>query len=396
MIFKANYQTSPFVFTGNPVILESEGYNADKIKGARFIVYLDGRQIYEGRFFPPLDIDISEIAGAASEYFAEPSLNGRVWELIEEIDPLSDDCTRRLKVFVDYNGEDDETFEMIALPGGISRQQFKFYAAAGKDVFDARLYGQACNLFFTTRTQGWRIEMKETELYPLYFLAPRKTRLKIRDAVTDYEIFHDLSAGVCTLDPDALRREMLSETGTLSSVFNIYLDFGGGTEFGCQLVITRVQPATERYRLKFRNSFGVFEIMEISGKLEEKTEFSEIEEKEYRHLDPVTRHFSNLRSRLEATKSFTVTTPLAGISKEFLTDLLASEEVYLLDAYKTPARVIVSAEDFSRRYRSETPESITLGMELSDPDLYFGDEITTLDDSRKPRVHNDKFTKEFN
>lgn len=398
MALKAKYQTSPFVFTGNPIILESEGYPTDMIKGGKFIITFEGKRIYEGRFFPPLNIDISEIVDAASEFLPEPSgKNFYPWELIEVVDPEALNSKRKLSVYVDYNGNDDETYEMLALPGGIPTQQFRMYAKGGKDVFDSRLYGQDCNLFFTNRTNGWRIEMKETELYPLYFLASTHSmRIRVRDSISGNELGYEVPGGICTLDPAALRREMLANTHKLGSVFDIYLDHGGGVGFGCQLVIKHCDPAKERYRLKFRNSFGVFEIMEITGKLIENREFPESEESSYRKFDPVTRRFSNLRRRLDATRSFSITTPLERGQGEFVADLLASEEIYILDAFDSPVRVNVTSEEFSWQKLQETPESISFKIELTDPDHFFGEVIAGITDGRKPRIHSDEFTNEFN
>lgn len=398
MALKAKYQTSPFVFTGNPIILESGDYSTDPVKGGKFTVILEGKLIYEGRFFAPLNIDISEIVDAASEFLPEPTGKSIIpWEHIEVVDPYAVGTKRKLSVYVDYNGDDNETYEMLALPGGIPSQQYRTYATGGKDVFDSRLYGQDCNLFFTSRTNGWRIEIKETELYPLYFLtSTHSMRMKVRDSLSGHEVGYEVPGGICTLDPAALRMEMLTRTRKLGSVFDIYLDHGEGAVFACQLVIKHCDPAKERYRLKFRNSFGVFEIMEITGQLIENREYSDSEESSYRKLDTVTRRFSNLRSRIEATRSFSITTPFEGGREEFVADLLGSEEIYLLDAFDVPARVNVTTEGFSRQKRQETPESISFKIELTDPDHYFGEIIAGIYDGRKPRIHTRQYTKTFN
>lgn len=239
--------------------------------------------------------------------------------------------------------------------------------------------------------------MKETELYPLYFLASTHSmRMKVKDSLSGHELSYEVPGGICTLDPADLRKEMLANTHKLGSVFDIYLDRGDGEGFGCQLVITHCDPAKERYRLKFRNSFGVFEIMELTGKLIENTEYSESEENYYRRLDPVTRRFSNLRNRLEATRSFSVSAPMERDRGLFMADMIASEEIYLLDAFEVPVRVNVTAEEFSRQKRQETPETVNLRMELTDPDHFTGEFIVGNTDGGKPRIHSDEFTGEFN
>ena len=399
MALKAKYQTSDFVFTGNPIILESEGYTSDPIKGGSFTVEYDGRHLYEGRFSSPLDIDISEIVNSWAQYYREPiGESGEPWELIERIVPEDIEQTRRLKVTVRYNENDDEVYEMIALPGGIPRQQFKAYLKKGKDVFDSRLYGPAANFFLTSRTSGWRIEMKETELYPLYFLSTGVSmRIKIMDPVSGKDLGYELPGGVYTLDIDMLRREMILETNSLVNVFDIYKEVDrAGIEFACRIVITPAKVAKERYGLKFRNSFGVFEIFDVTGKMEESISFPEGEESDYRRFDPTTRRFSNLRERLEGTGFMTVATPIEPGQRNMFKDLLASDETYLLGAFKEPVRVNVTADELKFQHRRETPESVSLKMTLTDPDTYFGDDISGPSDSQRPRVHTKQFTKQFN
>lgn len=239
--------------------------------------------------------------------------------------------------------------------------------------------------------------MKETELYPLYFLAStRSMRMMVKDSLSGYELVCEVTGGICTLDPAALRREMLANTHMLGSVFEIYLEHEGEVGFGCQLVIKHCGPAKERYRLKFRNSFGVFEIMEITGKLIEHRELKGSEDSTYRTLDPVTRRFSNLRRRQDTTRSFSITTPLDKSQGEFVADLLGSEEIYLLDAFEAPVRVNVMSEEFSQQKRQETPENISFKIELTAPDHFIGEIIKGVDVSGKPRVHSKQFNNKFN
>lgn len=392
MVFKAKYQTSSYVFTGNPIILESEGYSVDPVRGGRFAVNLGGKEIYTGRFFPPLNIDIAEIVASATENYSEPSFKTQdPIELIEAIGNTAGADKRHLSVKVEYNEWDDETYEMTALPGGIPGQQFSVYAREGKDIFDSRLCGPGSNFFFTSRTVGWRIEIKETELYPLYFLSTGQNYV-VRSS-SGNKIDQDVPGGIAALNLNQVRQVFIDKHGELPAVFDIETEDGG---FCCRIVITHCDPAKERYRLKFRNSFGVFEIMEITGKLTDGTEFEEGEERIYRRLDPVTRRFSNLRERLEGKTVLGITTPLDKGYLNLMADLISSEEIYLLDAFKVPVRVNVTCEDLSMRRRQEEPESVTLKMELTDPDHYFGEEISGTDDSRKPRVHTRQFINKFN
>ena len=398
MTLKAKYQTSDFVFTGNPVVLQSQETSADPLRGASFRIESEGKNIYEGRFHPPLDIDVSEILDSAFPYLAEPSGtdSGNPFELIEDVTQLGKQ--RRVTVYVDY-GDREEQFVMTAIPGGISGQQYTSYALSGKDVFDGRFYGPGCNFFFTSRTSRWKIEMKETELYPLYFMAMGPSmRVLVTDVAYGKEMGFELPGGICTLDPDLLRRYFLEHTGHLCNVFDLYKETGRSAtmEYACRLLITHCSPAKERYRLKFRNSFGVFEVMELTGKLMEGTEFEDLEASTYNRLDPVNRRYSNLRERLESKRILEITTPLPYGYGNMLRDLLGSEEVYILDAFKMPVRINVSMEAVNLQSRREIPEVITLKMEIAESELRYDEIDSGPPDSRKPRVHTREFNKKFN
>ena len=79
-----------------------------------------------------------------------------------------------------------------------------------------------------------------------------------------------------------------------------------------------------------------------------------------------------------------------------LQDILGSEEIYLMDALDTPLRVNVTADDLSYGAQYEEPKKITLQMLVTDGELYAGDYIKGVDDSKRPRVHTNEFTKQFN
>ena len=392
MSLYAKFQKSPFVFTGNPIILNSLGPQTDMLKGGKFTVAYQRDPIYEGRFCAPLNLDISEIASAATRYLAEPKGDGRnAVELIERIELGDGGVARRISVTVDYDGQYVENYEMIGIPGGIPRQQFLTYASAFTDVFESRFCGPGCNFFFTSRTHEWRIEMKETEIYPLYFIATGQNyRFRIP---TGESIDFDLEYAFYCLDPAALRKAFMDRYGILPSVFDVETEDGG---YCCQIVITHCDPAKERYRLKFRNSLGVFEIMEIRGKLTESRDFPGSEEQSYKRFDMETRRYSNLRERLESNRILEITTPVPMSHRIMLADMLSSDEIFLLDAYKTPVRVNVSSENLTLPKRREEPDTVTLRMEMTAPDHFVGEEISGTDDGRKPRIHSDEFTKEFN
>ena len=63
---------SGYVFSRNPIILRnSYPSSAFDSRGGTFSLMLDGTNIYEGRFFPPMEIDLSEILDSHVAFFPE-------------------------------------------------------------------------------------------------------------------------------------------------------------------------------------------------------------------------------------------------------------------------------------------------------------------------------------
>ena len=393
---KARNQMGDWVFAGNPILLECDGYDTHPIRGGKLIVNMGGEQVYEGRFQSPAQIDISGIAQAAAAAYDEPSeAPTTAIETLESLTPGEKKFRRGLEVVVAYTEDDREYYNAIALPGGISRQQYKAYVRE-EDAFTGRFCTRDGNFFLTTRTAGWRIEIRETELYPLYFLStgPQTERLYIREALSGKELTYEFATGVCAINMDKVRRDFWEKEGVIGNVFDILqFVYGKDWRIACEIVITRSQTARERYRLKFRNSLGVFEIIEITGKLMESAEWHE--GGDFRRFDDVTRGFQNLRERVEWERVLRITTPLPR-ERAFLLDMLGSEEIYLLDAFSTPARVNVSAEGLEWNRQRQEPEQGELRISLAEPELLAGEWIEGSGDNEKPRVHTERFDQEFN
>lgn len=151
----------------------------------------------------------------------------------------------------------------------------------------------------TTRTAGWRIVMKETELYPLYFISlERFLYMTVVERTTGKTLIQDgnFDNGIFALDIDALRKQFFDEYGVLSNSFDIYK--GDPSQYSCSIVIERSDPARERYRLKFRNSLGVFEIIELAGELTITPDYAAADEARFSRYDAETDDFTADRERI--------------------------------------------------------------------------------------------------
>lgn len=385
---------SGYAFSRNPIIIH-ESFPIDNQNttpdGKCEIIYA-GSTIYEGRFSPPLSMNVAEIADAFVMFFKEPPENN-ISPLcqIEDAGEISD---RKLECMFEFDGHKSE-YSCMVIPGGISRQNFKRLLQLNKDIFQERFFNPKGNFFLTTRTYSWRIIMKETELYPLYFM-PKRTG----DAITIIEratgaIYKDdsLDEGVAVLDVAALRQYFVEQAGVLSSVFDVYYN----SNFSCRIVVEHCDPTWERYHLKFRNSFGVFEIMELTGDLSITPEYINADESQFKRYDAVTTEFFTDRERVERKQSISVETGIKRPDEvRFLMDMLGSEEVYLLNFTPLPIKVIPSVEDLTYRPRPESPQKFTVKLEISSSEENIMQDIIDGSENRKPHIFAKQFSKQFN
>lgn len=385
--------TSGFAFSRNPIILRQTWPQGSFDKnGGRFELMVDGSTIYDGRFFPPLDIDVSEIFDAYIQPLPEPPAdNTGPLCMIENNVRIS---RRKALCHFEYAGHISE-YEFTIIPGGISKQNFRRLQALGQDIFNTRFFNPECNFFLTTRTAGWRVVVKETELFPLYFFINRQNeQMVITEKTTGQSLtFEDLDQGILTLDIDALRRNFFDEYQVISNIFDIFL----AGVFSCRIVVGRSDISKERYRLKFRNSLGVYEIIELTGELSISPAYDDGEESTFKRYDSAIGDFYSDRERISRGLSVEIETGVKRPDEiRFLMDMIGSGEVYLLDFSELPVKVIPSAEQLNCRARPETPQTFTVKLQMSEDEANIMQDIIDGLEGRRPRVFSKQFSKLFN
>lgn len=133
---KVQNVTSGYAFARNPIIIR-DSFPADAFdkRGGKLTIIMSGTNIYEGRFFPPLNLDISEIIDANIWNFPEPPENNT--DPIVEIYDYGTLADFSIVVVSEYDGYESER-SFLAIPGGISKQNFRRFVNLGSDVFDSR------------------------------------------------------------------------------------------------------------------------------------------------------------------------------------------------------------------------------------------------------------------
>lgn len=387
---------SGYAFSRNPLIARDEFPLAENPNetGSFTVDYANGTT-FNGRFTPPLRLNLADIIDPQVDYFQDAETIDHDTPIfqIEDVGELS--C-RRMELTASYDGY-ESGYGCIIIPGGISKQNYKRLVGRGSDVFLTRFFNFKGNFFLTTRTPSWRIVMKETELYPLYFINPETgtvADIDIVETATGETWNYTPDVGVYALDPAHLRRFFVDEFGVLASVFDIYMD----SKFAVRLVIERTDPTRERYRLKFRNSLGVFEIIEVTGTLTVKPTYEEADDKKFRRYDDTADDYYTGRERLERRRTVTVNTGTKTPDEtRHIMDLVSSDEVYLLDLTILPVPVIPTVSDeFTYSPRPDTPQSFALNLEIAEDETNIMQDIIDGSESQKQRVFSKQFSKQFN
>lgn len=380
-------------FTRNPIMLNMPG------AGLRtFSIYGQGytsaSPAYKGEVTAPAAVNLAEFIEAIVPSIADP---GNDAEMI--MYGLQDGS---VTVEVDDGFQQEPlTWQFAAHKGGVSKQNFRKLSQSNTDIFAARFFNSGCNFFLTTRTHDWRLNIKETELYPLVFFYPAQGSLAISDivggntvslpAVADEVDYH---GKLCSLNLEAVRRHLLEEHDVIANVFDVLVD----NEPAARIAIQEARPQRERYRLKFRNSYGAFEILELTGAAQwAPTIKGEQEEQEFKRYMADVDDFATERQRVELTNAMNVSTGYKTNNElSFILDAIASEEVYLLDVTSDPIKVIVTTDELAYDHRPSGPQALSLTLTPVDGDSCLTGALTTELIPVRGDLFSEEYSEEFN
>ncbi len=382
---------SGHAFTRNPLWLSMPG------AGQRvFSIYGQGytseHPAYTGEVTAPAVINLAEFLEAIIPAIGDPGEQGAI------ISYGLQDGT--VTIAVDDGSQEPTTMQIIAHQGGVSKQNYRKLIQANTDIFAARFLNPACNFFLTTRTHDWRLNIKETELYPLVFFYPERGALAVRDIVSGYTVNVpavnnnvDYHGKLCSLDLKAARNYFLGQCGVIASAFDVLFD----EEPAARIAIQEARPQRERYRLKFRNSFGAFECVELTGNAQVEPVFNgDQEEQKYRRYMADIDDFATERQREEVTTVINVSTGYKTNEElRFILDAIASDEIYLLDVASDPIKVIVTAEELTYDHRPNGPQAFNLKITPVDGDTCITQELVGGAVTSRGGVFSEEFSEEF-
>ncbi|MBD5401532.1 hypothetical protein HDR58_01850 [bacterium] len=359
-MFKHNVTTTPggIVFASDPLFLSmSAGKN---------VLYSSGGEEFTFLMSSAGSVNVSDVLEAWANPLPEPS--GASW--LECVEDWSENCTRRVFMYLPRQlpgTQPRERFSTYVIPGRTSSQNRELLN--GSNLFKARLLNELGNPFLSTRTHKGRIILKETELAPLYFLQDNE----IAESITLHsptgippvwaESGIELLAGwtrhigVYTIDLQKARREIFDRHGLLVSEFTIKK----GGRVAAEIFIEAADPVKSRHQLRFRNSFGVFEVIELTGELTDGVQFVDVNS--FKKFRAEFDRFDDNRRRQELESALTVSTgPKRRRELLHLLDALSSDEVWLLGYGLNPVRVIPEVKSVTVPERQEEPQSMELTL----------------------------------
>lgn len=384
---------STHAYTRNPLMLKI----TDNGCRVPFSVYGQGytreAPAYSGEVTAPAVVNMAELLEAIVPPMADP---GRSSNLLVELE--TDNSVTVEAIIPDVQGQQEDTvqtFTVVAHRGGISKQNYRRLLAQETDIFADRFLNSGCNFFLTTRTADWRLVVKETEIYPLAFFYPAQGTLRLRELSGGrYMTITGVAGKLYALNIAAVRKYFYTENNIIANAFDVYV----GSDYACRIAIEQAQAAKERYRLKFRNSYGAFELVDITGQAQIAPTFGNDKDGgSYQRYVQDLDDFSRERPRISMSEVINISTGFkTNRELRFLLDMLASDEVYLLDYTDEPLRVVVTAEELSYYRKPNGPQAFDLVITPADDEQNITELITDETTGSRGRIFTDEFNEQFN
>lgn len=377
---KVNIYPTGNAFTRNPIFLSVSSSSM-----ATYSIRMNNEEVFKGNGIGEFRVNIAEIVETG---ITDARILSDNTEHLLAVSGLSAEVT----IHVVNEGEEEDNLSFTAWKGGISKKEFKRLRSMETDIFSLKFLDESCNFFFTTRSNDWRITMRETELYPLCFIYPGH-ELKITELLTGQSLAVPGTTGsLYALNLEAVRLKFFTDYGVLGNLFDVY----SGETFALRIGIEQSPTVRERYRLRFLNSYGAYEVFSLEGEASVTPGMDEDEDAVFRRYDEITDDYYSDRIRTEIQEAVTIKTGFKRPQEiRFLLDLLSSDNVYLSGYGQEEIKVIPSAEEFSYRVRPDAPQNVTLKLTFAEKESNWTGEITESG-YRKPGVHSKEFSKQFN
>lgn len=262
---------------------------------------------------------------------------------------------------VDYSG--------YAINGGVNSILANQLKQLGTDMFGYRLRNPVHNFLFTTRTNSRRISIRETELYPFVFISSGEV-ISIASPTMEVVTVPSVPMGqVCILNFALVRKLFFDLYGELPAAFIVYQS----RDYAFDITLLPNKISEDFYRIRFKNSLGAYEVIEITGTANRSIEF--VDAYEYNVL--IDRSFyEKRRDRLTAKESISEETGYKSQQElAFVQDMIMSDETYFIYPDGRVMKCNVTAEKYNLPLNQRVPTSIALKIEFVVDEKYYLPEL---------------------
>lgn len=285
---------------------------------------------------------------------------------------------------------ENKTLQHKVILGGISKRAMRHLNQEGSNIFTFKLLNAAGNFFMSTRSETRILTIRETEIRPLLFIAPKTTFTVTVSEGISKEITGLLVGKCYALNLDALRRYFFDSENILASQFIVSTDEGTAVT----IIILPANVAKERYYLEFLNSYGAYECIDVTGK--PTLDQDSGEEETYGKYDELVNDYIESRERVRTVDTIHVQTGFKTNNElMFLLDMLSSDDIYLLGYEDREIKVNASADSLAVAKTMDQPQSLPITLRFTDSERHFTQALQGADFDN-PRIHTQEFSKEFN
>lgn len=336
-------EPSPYCFIGNSVAFEVETDSYDAI-----VVEIISNGVTQSTlYYPYKNGETYRIPFDIADYLYIPSETSEYPEG-DIISPLSNfSIPYQVKIGDDY------VFNGVAFKGGVNNDTLAVMGKEGYDIFSYRLGSHFEQFLFTTRTHSKIVKLRESELYPFVFIHPG-IDISFKSESGEITVPAQAEDTICVMDVEAIRLNYFYQFSETPD--NIEVWTAGEKSFTIQILPSHISE--ERYKVKFKNSFGAYEVIEVVGTANHEPQLSEPDI--YQSLTEFG-FYSDRRDRLSIQDIIKVETGYK--SKEeilFIRDMVCSEETYFIYPDGSYYRCNISVDNMAYREKRVTPESIPL------------------------------------
>ena len=255
------------------------------------------------------------------------------------------------------------SFTGKVIPGGLSKEYQKYLIKEGTDAFAFRFLNPLANFLFTTRTDSNVMTLSRKELACMFFLSPSADQISVLTDKGDKLILQTAVAGIPCMVNLPVWLESLPDSGSVNTVFFCANDI--------KVIKINIidRFSEESYLLKFRNSLGAYEFLEVTGKGNRAPVAGD--DNSYNVFDEDIQDFKKARPRVASTDVKTVETGYKSTEElYFIGDLLSSNAIWFIDDQRKQ-KCTVTSENYTHALKQVTPESITLKVTPVTTEFFF-------------------------